>query len=299
MSFNDNAQIDTSNVESGGSGGRGGGIAVGGGIGGLIIALLVFLFTGQLPDTGTTTTTTDSSQEQEADPDWLANCKTGADANKDDRCLVAATAASAEAYWEEAFTGEGGFQPATTVVYQGTTQSACGTASNQVGPFYCPTDQKIYVDADFFQILSTQFGSDDGQLAKEYVVAHEYGHHIQNLYGILGNAQQDPQGAESGAVRIELMADCFGGMWAQHASSTDSGNGEPFLKKLTESDIKSALSAASAVGDDNIQEKTQGRTTPESWTHGSAEARMKWFVTGMKAKKVNDCDTFAVDSVYQ
>ena len=184
------------------------------------------------------------------------------------------------------------------MLYQGATQSGCGTASNQVGPFYCPLDTKIYIDADFFSILSSQFGADDGALAQEYVVAHEYGHHLQNVLGLLGRAQQDPKGAESGAVRVELMADCLAGVWANHAATTKDENGVTYLKPLTESDIKSALSAAAAVGDDRIQEKTQGRANPESWTHGSAEARQKWFLTGYQKGDLNSCDTFAVESVY-
>ena len=158
--------------------------------------------------------------------------------------------------------------------------------------------QKVYIDADFFSILTQQFGADDGALAQEYVVAHEYGHHIENILGLLDRAQQDPKGAESGAVRIELMADCLAGVWANHAANTKDKNGVTYLKPLTEQDIKSALSAASAVGDDRIQEKTQGRVNPESWTHGSAEARQKWFMTGYQKGSLNACDTFAVESVY-
>ena len=140
-------------------------------------------------------------------------------------------------------------------------------------------------------------GSSEGQLAKEYVVAHEYGHHIQHLYNLLGRAQQDARGEQSGAVRVELMADCLAGMWAQHASSTDSGNGTPFLKGVTEQDVQDALSAAKAVGDDTIQETQVGRVNRESWTHGSAQARQKWLMRGMNAQSINECDTFAVRDV--
>ena len=131
-----------------------------------------------------------------------------------------------------------------TVLYSGATASACGTASNQVGPFYCPLDKKVYIDASFFTELTSRFGADSGALAQEYVVAHEYGHAIQDQLGILDRAQQDLQGQNSGAVRIELMADCLGGVWAKHASATQASNGQPFLKPLTQADIESALSAA-------------------------------------------------------
>jgi len=149
----------------------------------------------------------------------------------------------------------------------------------------------------FFAELNSRFGADSGALAQEYVVAHEYGHAIQGQLGILDRAQQDPQGQNSGAVRIELMADCLGGVWAKHASQTQASNGEPLLKLLTQADIESALSAASAVGDDRIQKKLQGRGTPESWTHGSSAEPRKWFSTGHRGGDLNQCDTFTAASL--
>ena len=128
-------------------------------------------------------------------------------------------------------------------------------------------------------------------------MAHEYGHHVQDLLGALGRAQQDPKGAESGSVRTELQADCYAGIWVAHATESKDKNGNTLLKPVTDDDIKSALSAASAVGDDRIQQKAQGRVTPESWTHGSSEARQKWFMTGYEKGDLNSCDTFNVDSV--
>jgi len=302
MSFNDNVQLDTSQVSGGGGGGRGG-MVIGGGLGGIILLVLALIFginPGDLPGSGTDTGgngQVESAGEQ--DSSAFAECKTGADANRSDTCRIVGTVNSVQAYWAaELPRYSKDYTPAKTVIYQGSAQSACGTASNQVGPFYCPLDQKVYIDADFFSILTQQFGADDGALAQEYVVAHEYGHHIENILGLLDRAQQDPKGAESGAVRIELMADCLAGVWANHAANTKDKNGVTYLKPLTEQDIKSALSATSAVGDDRIQEKTQGRVNPESWTHGSAEARQKWFMTGYQKGSLNACDTFAVESVY-
>ena len=147
------------------------------------------------------------------------------------------------------------------------------------------------MDSCDLDALELQFGADGGQLAKEYVIAHEYGHHIQNLLGILNRAQQDPQGPNSGAVRVELMADCLAGTWVKHATETTDASGTPLLKPITEKDIQSALSAASAVGDDRIQEKMQGRVTPENWTHGSAEARMNWFTQGYQTGSVSSIRT--------
>ncbi|PRY61595.1 hypothetical protein BCF74_105154 [Knoellia remsis] len=304
MSFNDDVQLDTSQVESGGSGGGPGGIAVGGGIGGIIMLIIALIFgidPSSLP-TGGGSTSPGSTQEQvdgtTGDAGALDRCKTGADANADAECRIVGTVNSVQAYWaQELPRYQKEWQPTKTVIYQGSTQSQCGTASNQVGPFYCPLDQRIYLDASFFDILQQQFGSDGGALAQEYVVAHEYGHALQDQLGLLGRAQQDPQGPNSGGVRIELMADCLAGVWAKNAATTNGPGGKPFLKPLTEDDIRSALSAAAAVGDDRIQSKTQGQVNPESWTHGSADARQRWFLQGYKTSDLNQCNTFGVDQV--
>ncbi|EAP99165.1 putative metalloprotease [Janibacter sp. HTCC2649] len=301
MSFNDGAGLDTSQVESGGGGGGApGGIAVGGGIGGIILLIIGLIFgidtSGMSPDTsGSSQEQVDGTSGSSADFD---KCKTGADANADVQCRVVGTVNSVNAFWAaELPRYQKQWQLTKTVIYTGSTQSQCGTASNQVGPFYCPLDQKVYIDADFFAILTKQFGADSGALAQEYVVAHEYGHALQDQLGLLGRAQQDPQGPNSGGVRIELMADCLAGVWAKNASTTNDASGKPFLKALTDTDIKSALSAASAVGDDRIQEKTQGQVNPESWTHGSAEARQRWFLQGYTKGDINSCNTFNVDTV--
>src|SRR4051812_15653621 len=317
MSFNDSAQLDTSQVQSGGSGGGGGGggfpggIQVGGGIGGLILLVLMLIFGGGKilgggGDSGTGAGGLPSQQLEsgqvaaagQVDQGEFSQCKTGADANKNDVCLIIATVNSVQDYWGKTLPKyQMNYEPVKTVIYQGQTPSGCGTANSQVGPFYCPLDAKVYVDASFFQELQSKFGADGGQLAKEYVIAHEYGHHIQDQLGILDRAQQDPQGPNSGAVRVELMADCLAGTWVKHATETTDASGDPLLQPITEDDIRSALSAASAVGDDRIQEKMQGRVTPESWTHGSAEARMKWFSQGYRTGDINQCNTFGVDTV--
>ena len=255
MTFNDNVQLDTSQATSGGSSGGGGyggggnfpgGIQVGGGIGGLILLVLMFVFGGNvLGGGGTQDSGSGQSQGQGSslDPNQVsaggaqssggfAQCKTGADANKNDDCLVIATVNSVQAYWGAALPQYGRqYTPAKTVLYSGETQSACGTASNQVGPFYCPLDKLVYIDSSFFAELQQRFGANGGQLAKEYVVAHEYGHHVQDILGILGRAQQDPQGPESGSVRLELMADCLAGMWVKNATTTKDANGTTYLKR--------------------------------------------------------------------
>ena len=302
MSFNDNVTLDTSQVGRGGGGGAPGGLVVGGGLGGIVLLIIAMIFGIDPSSIPTGGGQLDPGQVQsggQEDPNAFANCRTGADANEDVECRVIGTVNSVQAFWTaELESSKYEWQPTKTILYQGQTQSACGTASNQVGPFYCPLDKQVYIDASFFQSLTEQFGSSGGPLAQEYVVAHEYGHALQDQLGLLGRAQQDPQGANSGGVRIELMADCLAGVWAQHASTTpDEDTGQPFLRPLTQRDIDSALSAANAVGDDTIQEKTQGQVTPETWTHGSAAARQKWFTTGYTTGDLNRCDTFSVDKV--
>lgn len=302
MSFNDDVGLDTSQVESGGGGGAPGGVVVGGGLGGIVMLIIALIFginPSDLPTGGGGGSNSDQQVDgTSASGEDFEKCKTGADANADVQCRVIGTVNSVQAFWtEELPRYQKQWQPTKTVLYTGSTQSQCGTASNQVGPFYCPLDQKVYIDADFFSILSEQFGADEGALAQEYVVAHEYGHALQDQLGLLGRAQQDPQGPNSGGVRIELMADCLAGVWAKSASSTNGPSGKPYLKELTETDIRSALSAAAAVGDDRIQEKTQGQVNPESWTHGSAEARQRWFLQGYNTGDLNQCNTFNVDRV--
>ena len=204
MSFNDGVGLDTSQVQSGGSGGGPGGMAVGGGLGGIILLILGLIFGIPM---GNESPAAPSSQEQvdgsSTSGEAFERCKTGADANADVECRVIGTVNSVQAYWTETLPRyQREWQPTKTVLYKGSTPSQCGTASNQVGPFYCPLDQKIYIDADFFAILEQQFGSDGGALAQEYVVAHEYGHALQDQLNLLGRAQQDqqePTAARSGS----------------------------------------------------------------------------------------------------
>ncbi len=286
MSFNEGVSVDTSHA-SRGRGGRGGGIAVGGGVGGLVIVLIA-LFLGVDPGSLTGGGT---GQQPPAGDDLAAQCQDAEDANTDAECRIIATENSLDAFWSTALT-QAGYQRPQTVVFQGQTDTGCGAATSAVGPFYCPPDTTMYFDASFFGILTEQFGSSSGPLAQQYVVAHEFGHHLQNLLGVLGASQQDPQGEDSGAVRVELMADCLAGVWASNAAQTvDPDTGVTFLEPLTEQDIADALSAAGAVGDDRIQEKTQGQVNPEAWTHGSAEQRQRWFTTGYRSGDLESCNT--------
>ncbi len=300
MSFNEGADLDTSQV----IGGAGkGGIAIGGGIGGLVIILIGAFFGVDLSSvTGGSTNPFGTNQIEPGGSQSatdFSQCRTGADANRDDTCRIIGTVNSVQDYWQDALPKDldRQYQQAKTVIYSGATTSACGTASNQTGPFYCPSDQRVYIDASFFDELSSRFGADDGALAQEYVVAHEYGHHIQNVLGILAKAQDGRTGATNNGVRVELMADCLAGVWAKHASTTEDADGDALLKPLTESDVRSALSAAAAVGDDHIQQSAGATVNPDSWTHGSSEQRQRWFMTGYDSGTIRQCDTFATNDL--
>ncbi|CRZ14708.1 KPN_02809 family neutral zinc metallopeptidase [Mycolicibacterium neworleansense] len=295
MTFNEGMQIDTSTTSSSGGGrGPGRGIAIGGGIGGLLIVVLA-MFLGVDPGTVLPQQQEIPTNGVEAEGFDLSQCKTGADANSKVECRVVATGNSVDGVWQQLLKG---YSRPQVRLFKGQVQTGCGPATSDVGPFYCPVDRTAYFDTDFFQVLVDQFGSSGGPLAQEYVVAHEFGHHVQNLLGVLGRAQQDPEGATGAGVRTELQADCYAGVWAHYASITrQEGTDVPFLEPLSDKDIADALSAASSVGDDRIQKQATGRVNPEAWTHGSSEQRQKWFTIGYQTGDPNKCDTFAANNL--
>ena len=279
MRFRSGAELDTSQI----SDRRGAGpIALGGGgIVGLIVLVLSLLDGGGgggVPDGSLGGLKSDLS----------ATCQTGDDANQRDDCRIVAVVNSVQAFWEKR---EPNYRPAKTVFFSGSTTTGCGAASSAVGPFYCPLDQRIYIDLSFYEDLRTRFGARGGPFAEAYVIAHEYGHHIQNLRGVLARARSRETGPQSPAVRVELQSDCLAGMWARGAVQTG------FIEELTDADIRDGLDAAAAIGDDRIQEQAQGQVSPESWTHGSSEQRQRWFLTGYRSTEPFPCDTFAVRTV--
>jgi predicted metalloprotease len=289
MTFNEGMQIDTSTTSSSGGGGRG--IAIGGGLGGLLIVVVAMLL-GVDPGNVVSQQTV-NTRENVAPGFDLNKCRTGADANKYVQCRVVATGNSVDGVWKQLMRG---YTRPRVRLFSRQVGTGCGSATSDVGPFYCPVDQTAYFDTDFFQVLVDQFGSSGGPLAQEYVVAHEFGHHVQNLQGNLGRAQHGAQGAGGNGVRTELQADCYAGVWAHYASITkQESTGVPYLEPLSDKDIQDALSAAASVGDDRIQRRATGRTNPESWTHGSSEQRQHWFTAGYQTGDPNQCDTFRAD----
>ncbi len=289
----DDVRLDTSQVEDRrGQRGIGGGLAIGGGGIGLVVTLLLLLLGGGNL-TGGSGSPLDSlddlttAGQPPAESSLAQDCQTGADAEKRQDCRMVAFVNSIQEYWTRAYASGGErYTPATTTFFSGSVRTACGTASSQVGPFYCPLDKKVYIELGFFDQLR-KLGASSGSFAEAYVLAHEYGHHIQTLEGILGQIGNDREGPQSKAVRAELQADCLAGVWASNAAGTG------IIASLSDQDITDALSAAASVGDDRIQKQTQGRVTPESWTHGSSEQRQKWFTQGYRSGNFNSCDTFS------
>ena len=290
MPFDDRAQLDPSQVED--RRGRGvGPLAIGGGGIGLVV-LLVAMFLGVNPSDlglGNQSAPPSSGVTQDAGSasTLQEECRTGSDANTRDDCRMVGFVNSIQDFWTDEFARRGSsYTPAKLVLFTDATNGACGYASAAVGPFYCPNDQQVYIDLGFFQQLQTQFGAQGGSFAEAYVVAHEYGHHVQNLTGVLAqSAGARDTGPSSGAVLTELQADCLAGVWAFHATETG------YLTKVTDAEIAQAMDAAAAIGDDKIQQQSQGYVSPESWTHGSSEQRLLALKDGLQSGDMDSCNT--------
>jgi uncharacterized protein len=281
-----------------------GGTKAGGGLGALLIIIVLIVLTqclgggtggSPLPDDSL-----DTSRVDGGDGGRYASCQTGADANRDEDCARVAVENSLHDFWSDNLEPQSGvaFTPQEELAtFSGAVDTGCGRATSQVGPFYCPADQGIYLDTTFFEdVLQGQLGGPAGEFVEPYVLAHEYGHHIQNLTGALGQVRTQ-QGPESDAVRLELQADCYAGMWARAATTTEDASGVPLIEDISEQDMAEAVAAAKSVGDDRIQQQTTGRVDPEGWTHGSAEQRQRWFLTGYEQGAMEACDTFSASQL--
>ena len=300
MRFRESGRLDTSSVQDRRGGGGGRGLAVGGGglgLAGLLVVVLVQVLggggdassvAGALSGLGSGQTADNSALEQ--------SCQTVGDANDSVECAVVAEIDSIQDYWGQTLGDT--YRPVDTIFFSGSVQTACGGATSGSGPFYCPADQLVYIDLSFFDDLQTQFGAEGGTFVNAYVLAHEYGHHVQNLLGTNQQVTPGETGPTSGSVRLELQADCYAGAWADHAETVPDETGEPLITDITEDDIARALDAAGRIGDDFIQQNLgSGTVDQSSFTHGSAEQRQRWFSTGYSTGDPNRCDTFATNDL--
>jgi uncharacterized protein len=286
MKLDDSRRSDNVDDERGASGGSGGGgYGLHLGIGGTLLVLVAGYFLGVNPMTllGMISGAPDSGS---AAPTSAPLHDPASDKQVD---FVRAVLASTEDVWTAYFQQQGQtYTRPTLVLFRGSFASACGRASAASGPFYCPGDQKVYLDLDFFRQLSTQFGA-PGDFARAYVIAHEVGHHVQDLQGISSAAEHAEQrtnqvGANHVSIEVELQADCYAGVWAAQANRTQ--------KILEPGDLEQGLQAASSVGDDTLQKRTQGSVVPDSFTHGTSAQRVKWFRRGFDSGQIENCDTF-------
>jgi predicted metalloprotease len=293
MRFRRGAKLDPGQVtDLRGSRVGAGGLAVGGGglgIAAIVVYLLFTLLSGGEGGLGQLGPLDNTQVGQSATPsDVRRVCRRGEVANERDDCRIVGVVNSVQRFWGDVFQRSGKrYQDVNTVFFTDQVQTGCGFATSDVGPFYCPADKLVYIDLGFFDELESRFGASAGPFVQAYVIAHEYGHHVQDQLGGLDSIRGSRQGPESKAVRSELQADCYAGVWAANAVQTG------LLEQIPRSDINEGLDAAAAIGDDRIQAQTQGQVNPETWTHGSSEQRRRWFSRGYEQGKPAACDTFS------
>jgi predicted metalloprotease len=296
MELNERADIDAGSVQdargSGGGGGIGGLPIGGGGLAGIVITLAIALIGGYF---GINTL---GSGDNSAPPaNNLDQC-----ANEQQRvqlleCRNALFVTSIQRFWQKQLPESFGeqYKPATTIIFSQRVSTGCGAADSGVGPFYCPADDRVYIDLTFYQVLAKQLGA-PGEFAQPYVLAHEYGHHVQDVLGteaeMRRRQERDPDSANQESVKLELQADCYAGAWAHAASNTVDKDGDKIFKSLTETDVQEGIQAAGQIGDDALQKQGGGQVNPEQFTHGTSEQRQRWFRVGWESGDPKQCDTF-------
>jgi predicted metalloprotease len=265
------------------------GLLLGGGGGGVVVLLLLLLLFGVFGGGGSGS----SNPNVAGSSNLSSQCTTGAAAAQNSDCRVVAVVNSIQSYWATGLPQQRGVQyvQAPTVLFSDATSTGCGFAVSQEGPFYCPNDKRVYLDLSFFDDLRSQLGANGGAFAQAYVIAHEYGHHVQDLLGVFNRVGSPTKGATGTSVRLELQADCYAGVWAHHAQDTK------IIEDVTSSDINDALNAAASVGDDRIENSQSGTVKPDTFTHGTSDQRDRWFTRGYTNGNMNDCDTFSASSL--
>jgi hypothetical protein len=313
VEFDDDAQLDTSQVQdmrgAGGGAGIGGRVAMGGG-GVSVVGVVIYLLFSVLGGGGSSLSSggygsgssggggygqVDSGGSRQLS----GECKTGRDANQHVECAMVAVINSVQGYWSDEF-GRSSmtYRPAQTKYFRGQIDTGCGAASADSGPFYCPADKYVYIDLSFFDELRSKFGAEGGTFVDAYVLAHEYGHHVQDLLGQESKVRTR-EGPKSDSVRLELQADCYAGVWANHATTEPGpGGGNPIVKNITADDVDRAVQAAQLIGDDSIQSKLGGGSpNPSTYTHGTSKQREKWLRAGLDSGDPTKCDTFSTDNL--
>jgi predicted metalloprotease len=304
MELNENANIDTGQVDdvrgSGGGGGGFGGLPIGGGgLTGIIVTVLIALVGGYF---GINNLTGGGGDPQTGDNTKLKQECSQSDAIKQLDCRNVLYVNSIQAFWRDELPNSFGktYQPAKTVFFSQAVRTGCGNADSGTGPFYCPADDRVYIDLTFYKLLADQLGA-PGEFAQPYVLAHEYGHHVQDLVGteaaMRREQQRDPGAANQLSVRLELQADCYAGVWAKGATGTADASGQKIFKSITAQDIQEGLQTASKIGDDTLQQRSGGTINPAEFTHGTSAQRQQWFSTGYNKGDPKACDTFAAGAV--
>jgi predicted metalloprotease len=303
MELNENASIDTSQVDdvrgSGGGGGGFGGLPIGGGgLTGIIVTVLVALVGGYFGINNLS----GGSQPQSGDNTTLQQECSQSDRLEQLDCRNTLYVNSIQAFWRQELPDSLGddYQPAKTVFFSRSVSTGCGAADSGTGPFYCPADDRVYIDLTFYRLLAQELGA-PGEFAQPYVLAHEYGHHVQDLVGTEAQVdrqrQRDPSAANALSVRLELQADCYAGVWAKGATGTTDANGQKIFKSLTADDIQQGIDTAGKIGDDTLQKRSGGTINPAEFTHGTSADRQKWFSTGYNGGDPKSCDTFKAGAV--
>ncbi|WP_375405209.1 neutral zinc metallopeptidase [uncultured Amnibacterium sp.] len=305
MRYREDASLDTSNVEDRRGGGRGRTLAVGGGglgVVGVVVVLLLQLLGGGGGGGGSSADALGplldglGEGQSASNEELAADCRTGEDANTRTECAVVADIESIQAYWSGRLGKR--YTSSDTVFFTDGTDTGCGAATSGVGPFYCPADEKVYIDLAFYDELRTRFGAEGGLFVDAYVLAHEYGHHVQDLLGTNAKVRQGDAGPTSGSVRLELQADCYAGTWANHATTVPDDSGAPLIEQISQDDIDRALDTAGRIGDDFIQKELGSGTVDEqSFTHGTSAQRTQWFTTGYESGDPARCNTFGTSDL--